>query len=131
MCRVGDIIVIKSYRSHGKILNRHSFVVLNDEGGQICGMDYDMVCNVMSSFHSPEHREKKLKFKGNLEYDPSEEQVSGGHGKGGFIKADQLYYFKESDIDYYVIGTVSPELFRRLVELIQSLDDIEEITDNL
>lgn len=131
MCRVGDIIVIKEYASHGVRLGRHSFVVINDQGGEICGMDYDLVCNVMSSFHSPEHRQKKLKFNGNLEYAASEEDVRGGHGKAGFIKADQFYYFKESEIDYYVIGTISPELYRRLIELIKSLDDIEEITENL
>ena len=131
MCRVGDIIVIKDYISQGRSIKRHSFVVINDQGGKICGMDYDFVCNVMSSFHSPEHREKKLRFKGNLEYDASEENVKGGHGKGGFIKADQLYYFNESEIDYYVIGTISPGLYNRLMELIASLDDIEVITDNL
>lgn len=131
MCRVGDIIVIREYISQGKKLGQHSFVVLQDNGGKICGMDYDLVCNVMSSFHSEDHRKRKLKFPGNLEYSASEEAVKNGHGKGGYIKADQLYYFREADIDYFVIGNVSPELYKRLVDLISSLDTIEDITDNL
>ena len=131
MCRVGDIIVKREYISQGKKLGQHSFVVLQDNGGKICGMDYDLVCNVMSSFHSEDHRKRKLKFPGNLEYSASEEAVKNGHGKGGYIKADQLYYFREADIDYFVIGNVSPELYKRLVDLISSLDTIEDITDNL
>jgi len=131
MCRVGDIIVIKNYESHGKKLDRHSFVVLGIGNGEIEGMDFDMVCNVMSSFHSDEHRESKLRFHGNIEYAPSDENVPGGHGIGGYIKADQLYYFKRDLIEYYVIGSVSPELFIRLKEFINRLDSIERITDNL
>lgn len=45
MCKVGDIIVVKNYRSHGTVINRHSFVVLSTEKGQIQGLDFDLVCN--------------------------------------------------------------------------------------
>ena len=131
MCRRGDIIVVKEYISHGVNLSRHSFVVVDDQNGKVCGMDYDIVCNVMSSFHSDEHREHKLRFPGNLEFDTSEEMVTNGNNKSGYIKADQLYYFNKSEIDYYVIGVVSPDLFIRLIELIESLESIEHITDNL
>lgn len=131
MCKVGDIIVVTHYKSHGVPLNRHSFVVVSLNDGQICGMDYDMVCTVMSSFHSEEHRQKKLSFPGNVEYDASDETVKNGHGKSGYIKADQLYYFVQSDLNYFTIGEITPELFKRLLERIESMDSIEHITDNL
>ncbi len=51
-CQVGDIIVVNEYKSQGRTLKQHSFVVINTDGGQIQGLDYDVVCNVMSSFHS-------------------------------------------------------------------------------
>ena len=131
MCRVGDIIVIKEYKSQNTVLHRHSFVVLNVDGGKISGMDYDMVCNVMSSFHSEDHREKKLRFPGNFEYSSDHENIKNGHGKDGYIKADQLYYFDSSTIDYYVIGNITPELFNQLIDFISKLENIEQITDNL
>ena len=131
MCRVGDIIVVKEYKSQNSVLRRHSFVVLDIEGGKISGMDYDMVCNVMSSFHSEEHRKKKLKFPGNFEYSSNQENVKNGHGKDLYIKADQLYYFDSSTIEYYVIGNITPELFNQLIEFIEKLENIEHITDNL
>lgn len=46
MCRVGDIIVVKKYISQGKNVNKHSFIVLNAEHGQIQGLEYNLVCNV-------------------------------------------------------------------------------------
>ena len=91
-CKIGDIIVIESYLSHGQQLSRHSFVVLDTEDGQIEGMAYDLVCNVMSSFHDEAHRNKKLSYPGNFEYSPSDQAVKHGNNKQGFIKADQLYY---------------------------------------
>lgn len=39
MCKVGDIIVVRNYKSHGKTINRHSFVVLSTENGQIQGLE--------------------------------------------------------------------------------------------
>lgn len=131
MCKVGDIILVKKYKSQGADISRHSFVVLKDDGGQIQGLPYDLVCNVMSSFHSEEHRKRKLKYPGNVEYASSDENVKGGHGKPGYIKADQFYYFDKSKIDYIVIGNVSIELFLQLLDVIKGLDSIEEIIDNL
>ena len=60
MCKVGDIIVVKNFVSQGVTLSRHSFVVLSTDQGKIQGLDYDLVCNVMSSFNSEEQRKKKL-----------------------------------------------------------------------
>lgn len=131
MCKVGDIIVVRNYKSHGKTINRHSFVVLSTENGQIQGLDYDLVCNVMSSFHSEEHRIKKLNYPGNFEYSADQEQMKNGHGKAGYIKAEQFYYFDRSKTDFYVLGNVTPSLFNSLLEFIDSLETIEIITDNL
>ena len=131
MCKVGDIILVKQYKSHGIDLNRHSFVVLSIDNGNIQGLPYDIVCNVMSSFHSEEHKRRKLKFPGNLEISHNDENVRNGNAKGGYIKADQFYYFSKSELDYMVIGNVSVELFIQLLELIKQLETIEDITENL
>ncbi|MGC6177540.1 hypothetical protein [Lacrimispora sp. 38-1] len=131
MCKVGDIIVVKEYTSQGRTLKRHSFVVLSTEQGKIRGLDYDLICNVMSSFHSEEQRRFKLGFPGNFEYPASSENIKNGHGKDGYIKAEQLYYFDSSKTDFYILGNVTPELFNALIEFIDGLDEIEAIVDNL
>ena len=105
--------------------------MLSTEGGQIQGLDYDMVCNVMSSFHSDEHRTKKLNYPGNFEYAADEEQLKNSHGKAGYIKAEQFYYFDRSKTDFYILGNVTPSLFNALLEFIDSLEVVENIVDNL
>lgn len=130
-CKIGDIIVIKNYLSHGHRLSRHSFVVLDTKNGQIEGMAYDLVCNVMSSFHDKKHRNKKLSYSGNFEYSPSDQVVGHGNNKRGFIKANQLYYFDSSKIEYRVIGSVLPGVLEALLLFAQSLKSVEHITDNL
>ena len=131
MCKVGDIIVINSYKSQGDDMPRHSFVVLSTEHGKIQGLDYDLVCNVMSSFHSEEQRKRKMGYPGNFEYSAEQENVRNGHGKAGYIKAEQFYYFDSASIDFYVIGNIVPELFNALIKFINSLPEIEHIIDNL
>lgn len=131
MCKVGDIIVVKNYRSHGTVINRHSFVVLSTEKGQIQGLDFDLVCNVMSSFHSEEHKKQKMKYPGNFVYSAEQEHIKNGHGKEGYIKAEQFYYFDRDKTDFYVLGNVEPELFNELLAYIQTLEEIENIVDNL
>lgn len=131
MCKVGDIIVVRGYKSQGKHIHQHSFVVLSTENGQIQGLDYDMVCNVMSSFHSEEHRRKKMGYPGNFEYSATDEYIKNGHGKAGFIKAEQFYYFDSNKIDFYVIGNVDADLFNKLLNFINSLEEVEHIIDNL
>ncbi len=130
-CQVGDIIVVKNYVSQGVNLGRHSFVVIDTTGGQIQGLDYDIVCNVMSSFHSEEHRQHKLGYPGNLEYSSSDELIKNGHGKDGYIKADQFYFFNLSGLDYYVIGSITPALSAALQKFIANLKSVQLITDNL
>ena len=102
MCKLGDIIVVKEYfGSDGKKVNQHSFVVINDEKDMIEGLSYDFVANVMLSFHDKKHKAKKLKYKSNLPI--KEEKITGKdlNDKGGYIRADELYYFnKESNSIY-------------------------------
>ena len=130
-CQVGDIIVVNNYVSQGKSLGRHSFVVINADREKIQGLDYDVVCNVMSSFHSEEHRLHKLEFPGNMEYSSNDEKIGNGHGKDGYIKADQFYFFNLNDLDYYVIGSITPALVTALQEFISQLKNVEFIIDNL
>lgn len=132
MCKVGDIILVDNYKHGDKVLNRHSFVVLNANKDEIQGLEYDLVCNVMSSFHNEEHKRKKMTYPGNYVVNPDDVDIPEGNNREGYIKAEQFYYFKRDSIDYMIIGTVDPEFFAELVSFIEKLDiDIVHIVDNL
>jgi hypothetical protein len=123
MCNIGDIIVVNKYKGDdGKILNRHSFIVLNDEAGTIEGCSYDLVCNVMSSFKSEEHKSKKLRHQENMGVTKDDLNVTG-NDSDGYIKADKLYFFLEKDLDYKVIGNINQDVLSRLFELIKLLQE--------
>ena len=49
MCKVGDIIVVKNCKAETGNIGRHSFVVLDTNQGEIEGLSFDLVCNIMSS----------------------------------------------------------------------------------
>ena len=124
MCKLGDIIVIDKFKDKdGKIIPKHSFVVINDEPDFIEGFEYDFISNVMCSFHDDEHKEHKLKIKSNLEVKP--EQINGKklNNKGGYIRADDLFYFKKNKIKYKVIAHMNDELLDELVQLIIKLHE--------
>ena len=136
MCKKGDIIIIQEYKDSEKLLNRHSFVVIEDEGGRVCGLSYDIVALVMSSFKSEEQKRKKLSYPGNFEVSPTDESIGQwAHGKGGYIKAEQFYYFDKSKTNYLVIGSLTPDAWDALVDFIEALPEqgveIREILDNL
>ena len=135
MCKVGDIIVIKDCKVGTKNIGRHSFVVLDTSQGEIEGLPFDLVCNIMSSFEGKgeEYKKKKLSFSENMPYDPSEENIINGHGKDGFIKAGVYFFFNRSDIEFTVIGNVQTELYLRLLDFIKHMnpEDIQYILDNL
>ena len=135
MCKLGDIIVIKEFRNeYGKKINRHSFVVINDEKNSIEGMNYDFISNMLCSFHSDEHKNRKLKFKENYEIAEKMIEGKGLNKNSGFIKMDQLYYFDKSLIDYYVLGHIDLELLDELLQLILTLSNegkLKYITTNL
>lgn len=133
MCKIGDIILISKYKHEGKVLDRHSFVVLDDKGGQIEGLDYDLVCNVMSSFKNDEQRKRKLKYPGNFPITHDDSVMKNNDKKDGYIKTDQLYYFKKEKINYIVIGRIKDEIFNLILDFIEneSIAPIQDIIDNL
>lgn len=135
MCKVGDIIVIKDCKTGTGSIGRHSFVVLETDKGEIEGLPFDLVCNIMSSLEGKgeEYKQKKLSFPENMPYDPSEENVINGHGREGFIKAGVYFFFNRSDIEFTVIGNVQTELYLRLLDYIKHMnpEDIKYILDNL
>ena len=132
MCNVGDIIVIENFQHNGKKLGRHSFVVLSDDGRQIQGLDYDLICNIMSSFKDEKQKKKKLSFPGNFPIVPEDLETIEGNNKSGYIKAEQLYYFNKAKISFIVIGSLKEEIFNLLLQFIEEeLEEFEQIIDNL
>ena len=133
--KIGDIILIDRLNSQGTYIPRHSFVVIDDENGKICSLDYDFIALLMLSFKSEMQKEKKLKFPGNFPITPNDEFVSGGHAKEGFIKAEQFYYFNKDKINYRVIGELKKDTLSELFNFINTLSTkkvkISQITDNL
>lgn len=123
MCKIGDIIVVKKYiGDDGKIIDKqHSFVVIDDNPDIVEGISYDIVTNVMSSFKNQEHKERKLSYKENLEITSDNIISNNKNSKGGYIKADQLFYFDKSKLDYYVFAQITPELLDELIKLIIEL----------
>lgn len=133
MCQIGDIIVIKRYKDRDTMLPKHSFVVIDDEGGRIEGMSYDFIANVMSSFKTDEQKRWKLDhYPGNFPIVFEDRVVQDDNRRDGYIKADQLYYFQKDKIEYKVIGHLYPDIFNLLMEFIEESDfDIVDIIDNL
>ena len=132
MCNIGDIILVESYKHAGRDLSRHSFVVLSNEAGKIQGLDYNIVCNVLSSFKNDKQKAKKLKYPGNIEITHKDTVIPGGNSKDGYIKAEQFYYFDTEKLDYTVVGSMHPESFDLLFDFIQNLKvPLERITENL
>ena len=89
---------------------------------------------MLCSFHNDEHKNKKLKFKENLEVTEQIISNKNTNNKTGYIKADQLYYFNKEEIEYYVIGKINKELLDELLELILVLNDsgkLKIVTTNL
>lgn len=135
MCKVGDIIVVQNCKVNGNEIGRHSFVVLSTDKGEVEGISFDLVCNIMSSFEGKgeSYKQRKLSYPENMPYSPSEENIVNGHGKEGFIKAGMYFLFDKSTIDFKVIGNIQIELYLRLIEFINNMDpnDIRYILDNL
>lgn len=134
MCQIGDIIVVYRYKDGNKTLPTHSFVVLDDNNGQIQGIDF--VGLVMSSFKDEEQKKRKLSYPGNFPITPDDQEIyDGDNGESGYIKAEQFYYFNKEKISYKVIGKLDIEIFNLLIEFIEKLvsDGVifRQITENL
>ena len=123
MCSIGDIIVVRNYITEdGTKSPRHSFIVVEDECGEIYGLSYDFVANVMSSIKSEEHKAKKLRFIENLFISSDDMDVDRNNGKDAYIKADQLYYFDKSKTDYFVLGKAEQNVIDELMDLLELLE---------
>ncbi len=138
MCKVGDIIVIISYKGEdNRILNQHSFVVLNDENDIIEGFEYDLVTTVMSSFKgkTEAYRNKKLSFRENLGFKPeNQDLIIDSNNEKGYMKADKLYFFEKNKMNFSVIGSLDSDVFKKLIDLITQLDNLGllvNVTTNL
>ena len=132
MCKIGDIIIVNSYKHNGIELHRHSFVVIDDENGEICGLEYNFIANVLSSFKDEEQKKRKLAYPGNFPIANDDTFTIPDDGKDGYLKTDQLYYFNKDAIDFRTIGYVMPEIMELIIEFINtSTFDIEAITDNI
>lgn len=127
MCSVGDIILIKKFTDeNGEVVPVHPFVVVDDQEDKIRGLDFDLVCVLMSSFKNRKHKKDKLKLKQNLEI-----TVKDGVKKDGFLKANTLHYFLKKDTDYILVAKVDDDLLDELLDLIQELNSIITNTTNL
>ena len=133
MCKVGDIILVDSYKTNGKTMNQHSFIVLDDSNGKIRGLDFNMVGIVMSSFKDEKQRLNKMKYPGNFPVSFVDQNIiDGGNGKDGFTKTEQFYYFNKSKINFNVIGYLQEDVFELIILFIGKLKiPIEQIADNL
>lgn len=135
MCQIGDIILVYNPRRMRKKIGMHSFVVLDDNKGEIKGVEFDFVGLLMSSMDTQEKREKLMKYDANFPITPDEQDIEeGGNGKEACIKADQFYYFSKEKIKYKVLGKLDEEIFNILIEFIQELNEkqikFQQITDN-
>lgn len=119
MCNVGDIVLIWDYITEdGKRSGGHPFIVVDNQNGQIGGIDFDLVCSTMSSFDdkSEEYKRKKLSYIENLHFG-----LDDGNTRDGYIKADQMYMFKKSKANYRVLAKADAEFIKELLELIEEL----------
>ncbi len=132
MCKIGDIILVDNYKDNGCNLNKHSFIVIEDENGTIEGVPYDFICNVMSSFKNDEQKLRKLRHPGNFPISHNDTVTDPHNTKDGFVKTDQLYYFKKDNINFKVIGNVIPEVLDMIFDFIENSDfEFSHIIDNL
>lgn len=132
MCKVGDIILINEYKDGDRLLSRHSFVVIDDDKGEIRGCPYDFIANVLSSFKNEKQRNRKLSYMGNFPISHNDTDTNPHNNKDGYIKMDQLYYFNKEKISYTVIGSIKPEIFNLLLEFLEESDfEFFDIIDNL
>lgn len=117
MCRVGDIILIDSFKDEeGNLVNSHPFIVIDDEADKIQGLEFDLLTSMLGSFHDDDHKRKVLQNPCNIEVERKD-----GVAKAGYIKSDRLHYFRK-DIKHHVLGSITPELFNNLLDMIEDLE---------
>lgn len=123
MCKIGDIILVYNPKRFHQSIGRHSFVVIEDTGGKIAGMDFDFIGLLMSSMDTDEKRDKLMKYDCNFPITPDEQDIlDGGNGKPACIKSEQFYYFNKECIKYRVLGRLDEDIFNLLIEFIDELN---------
>lgn len=132
MCKRGDIILVDNYVDGEVKISRHSFLVLDDQGGKIEGLSYDFMCNVLSSIKSPKQRERKLSYPGNFPISHNDTETDPDNGRDGYIKADQLYYFRKDKLSFRCIGSIHEDVLEQLILFIENGSfEVKQIIDNL
>ena len=137
MCRAGDIIIIESHKAYGRSIGKHPFVVLNDEGGQITGIDFDFISIIISSFKDEKQKRRKLSYPGNfpitVEDKVIEDVKTHGEPKDGFVKAEQFFFFQKDAIEYKKVGYLEEGILDLIIEFIENEMDstVDYIIDNL
>ena len=135
MCQKGDIILVKGYAHEGVTISSHPFVVLSDEAGQVCGLDFDLIALAMSSFKNEDQKRRKLSYPGNFPVSASEKNMNGMVSKDAYIKAEQFFYFDKASLNYVHIGSITSEAWESLLAFIEAFSEkgisIERVIDNL
>lgn len=132
MCKIGDIVAIQNYIGEdNQVIPVHYFIVVNDSEGEIEGLNFDIVASVMSSFKTEKQRQKKLKYEENLEIEEKDGIINNHNLKHGFVKADQLHYFKKEKTKYFVVGQVDGDVLIRILQLMQYLDTKGKLKQNI
>ena len=72
----------------------------------------------------------RKEIKSNLEITPNKIKGRNVNNKSGYIRADDLFYFKKDKIDYKVIGRLSDDMLDKLIKLVISLN-VEHKTKDL
>ena len=127
MIQVGDIIIIEEYKDiNGETVTQHPLIVLNTSGGKIEGFDFNLIGCFMSSFKNVSHKRSVLSHDSNLPV-----TVNDGVEKEGFIKADVIHYFEINNLRYYLVGSISKDIYDKLIQLLNLLDDQNRLKINL
>lgn len=136
----GDLIVIAEYITPDNVkLEQHTFVVLSTIKGTILSAEidlnlelkFDLTAVVMSSIKNQAHKDSvKRHYPKSMIVEINDAQISNGNKKDGFIKADQLYYFKQKDITYKYIGRLENSTLKQLYKLLQINDDNGDLHPN-
>lgn len=136
MCKIGDIIKIEKYiGDDGVEVSRHTFVVLDDEGGKIKGLLFDFVASPMSSIKDDTQREKVANDPNLLIINTNDQNgMPASDYEEGFVKLKLMYYFKKKDIDYKVLGSLNIETYLQVIKQLQEIDNngnLEQVLTNL
>jgi len=133
MCKVGDIILVKKYKHDKMILKQHSFIVVEDTNGIINSMSYDFVSMVMGSYGQNDcKKEKKHGYDGNFPLANEDTITNPDNGEDGYVKTDQLYYFKKDQLEFRIMGTIAKDVLELIFEYVSDGKfPITTITSNL